>query len=58
MQLYNGQVCQMYQIVDGWCLDGDMLIGHQTVAKKIVGCCSDGDREAWRIDAQVIGMKR
>ncbi len=58
MQLYDGQVGQMYEVADGWCLDGDMFIGHQTVAVKVVGSGDDGDWEAWRIDVQVVGVKR
>ena len=48
----------MYEVVDGWCLDSDMLIGHQTVAMEIVRGGDDSDMKAWRIDVQVVGMQR
>ena len=48
----------MYEVVDGWCLDGDMLIGHQAVAVKVVGSGDDVDGEARRIGVQVVGVKR
>ena len=51
MQLYDGQVGQMYEVVDGWRLDGDMLIGHQAVTVEIVGSGDDGNGESWRISA-------
>ena len=57
VQLYDGHVGQMYEVVDGWNLDGDMLIGHQAEAVKVVGCRNDGDWEAWRIDVQVVRVK-
>ena len=58
VQLYDGHVGQMYEVVDGWCLDGDMLIGHQTKAVEIVGSGDDIDGEAWRIGVQVVGVER
>ena len=58
MQLHDRQVGQMYEVVDGWGLDSDMLIGHQAVAVKIVGSGDDIDREARRIGVQVVGVKR
>ena len=58
MQLYDGHVGQMYEVVDGWNLDGDMLIGHQAVAVKVVGSGDDIDWEARRISVQVVGMQR
>ena len=58
VQLYDGQIGQMYEVVDGWCLDGDMLIGHQAKAVEIVGSGDDIDWEAWRISVQVVGMQR
>ena len=48
----------MYEVVDGWCLDGDVLIGHQAKAVEIVGSGDDVDGEAWRIGVQVVGVQR
>ena len=36
MQLHNGQVSNMYEVVDRGSLDGDMLVGYQAVAVEIV----------------------
>jgi len=33
VQLYDGQVGQVDEVVDGRCLDGDMLVGHCNVEK-------------------------
>ena len=46
-QLYDGHVGQMNEVVDGWSLYGDMLIGHQAVTMEIIGGGDDGDGEAW-----------
>ena len=56
VQLYDGQIGQMYEVVDGWRLDGDVLIGHQAKAVEIVGSGDDIDGEAWRIGVQVVGV--
>ena len=58
MQLNDGQVGQMYEVAHGWCLDGNMLVSHQTVAMKVVGNGDDVEGEAWRIGVQVVGMQR
>ena len=55
MQLYDGKIGQMYEVVDGWCLDGDMFIGHQTKAVEIVGSGDDIDGKARRIGVEVVG---
>ena len=57
MQLHDGQVGQMYEVVDGWRLDGDVFICHKTATVKVVGGGDDGDGEAWRIDVQVVGVE-
>ena len=58
MQLHDGQVGQMYEVVDGRSLNGDMLVGHQAVAVEIVGSGGDGNRESRRIGVEVVGVKR
>ena len=49
VQLYDGQIGQMNEVMDGRSLYGDMLIGHQAKAMEIVGSGDHIDRKAWRI---------
>ena len=58
MQLYDRQIGQMNKVVDGWRLDGEVLIGHQAVAVEIVGSGDDVDWKAWRISVQVALVQR
>ena len=58
VQLDDRQIGQMYKVVDGWCLDGDVLIGHQAKSVEIVGSGDNVDGEAWRIGVQVVGVQR
>ena len=58
VQLYDGQVGQVDEVVDRRRLDGDVLVGHQAVAVDVARGGDDIDGEARRIDVQVVGVER
>ena len=58
MQLHDGQVGQMYEVVDGRCFDGDVLVGHQAETVEVARGGNDGNGESRGIGVQVVGMQR
>ena len=58
VQLHDGHVGQMHEVVDGRRFDSNVFIGHQAVAVDVARGGDDVDGEAWRIDVQVVGVER
>ena len=57
VQLHDGQVGDMHEVVERGCIYGSVLVGHQTEAAEVVGGGDDGNGKARRVGVEVVGMK-
>ena len=57
VQVDDGHVGYVDEVVNGWRLDGQVLVGQQADGAIVLGGCQYGHFESWRIDVEVVGLQ-